>query len=46
MNTTDVLVLLATAVLSGGLLRFLFGSRPEAQHAAVTTGAAASEVTS
>ena len=33
MNTTDVLVLFATAVLSGGLLWFFFGSRPEASRA-------------
>ena len=35
MNTTEVLVLLATAVLSGGLLWFFFGSRPEASRAAL-----------
>ncbi len=46
MNTTDVPVLLATAVLSGGLWRLLFGSRPEAQRAGVTTGAAATGMTS
>ena len=40
MNTTDVLVLHATAELSGGLLWFFFGSRPAAQRADITTAAA------
>ena len=36
MTTTEVLVLLATVLLSGGLLWFFFGSRPAAQRADVT----------
>ena len=35
MTTTEVLVLLVTAVLSGGLLWFFFDSRPEANRAAL-----------
>ena len=36
MNASEVLVLVATATLSGGLLWFFFGSRPAAQRADVT----------
>ena len=36
MNASEVLVLVATATLSGGLLWFFFGGRPAAQRADVT----------
>ena len=35
MSSTEALVLLATFLLSGGLLWFFFGSRPEARRAAL-----------
>lgn len=36
MTTTDVLILLGTVLLFGGVLGFFFGSRPETQRADVT----------